>query len=107
MLSVLERYSRSFLDALSLARNRRDQATIYYCKDGERAVYDVTKGTYCEGALFIRGRCVSLQDMPPELAEKYCGLDKESAITIPNAHLAKRIFEHNGIDVSTGWDLKP
>ena len=43
MAVVLDnRYSRSFSDALSLARNRRDQATIYYSKDGVRAVYEVT-----------------------------------------------------------------
>ena len=110
-MTVSSRYARSFDDALSLARNSRDQATIYYRKDGIRAVYDVVAErnvTYANtGAMFINGRCVTVRDLPPKMQQELSGSPDDIVYARKYAKVAKEIFEHNGISVDTGWDLMP
>jgi len=116
MAVVLDnRYRRSFSDALSLARNRRDQATIYYSKDGVRAVYEVTTDYSARsnntGLMIIRGQAVTTRDLPLGVIQdvsrmRVCRLEP-GIVGSSNAPIAKSVFEHNGIDTHTGWDLRP
>ena len=112
MAVVLDnRYSRSFSDALSLARNRRDQGIIYYFKDGVRALYEATTAYSARpnntGTIIIRGRVVTRSDVPPDMSPPTEQTGTNDFLVANNARAAKRIFDHNGIDTSTGWDLRP
>ncbi len=106
-----EQYSWAFFDALTLARNIRDQATIYYCKDGVRASYDVVTEINVDyintGTMVINGWCLTADDFPPTFEDPYGMRGTGSIVCVNDARLAKVVFEHNGIDTTTGWDLRP
>lgn len=109
-MALLERYNRSFLDALSLARNRRDRATIYYSKDGVRAVYEVTaERPVSLGSMVVQGHHITVGDIPPQLRDQLTDTTSEDDFVLARqyAKAAKDVFTYNGIDVETGWDVRP
>jgi hypothetical protein len=98
-------YQRSFVDALTLARNSRESETIYYAQHGVRAVYEVT--AIHEGTLFINGRRLTTSDLPQDERDRNPDLRDSEDMTVRYSTAAARVFQHNGIDVTTGWDVRP
>lgn len=98
-----DRHQRSFTDALTLVRNSRESETIYYSQNGTRAVYEVTE--LHEGTLFINGRRLTASDLPQD--ERNPDLLESEHITVRYSTSAARVFQHNGIDITTGWDIRP
>lgn len=105
-MQVQEHYQRSFMDALTLGRNRRDDFTIYYYDSltGKRAVYEITGLN--EGAPYIDGRALTLVDTPADLRAECDGADHD-CILVRYAPSAMKIFAYNGIALDTGWDIRP
>lgn len=108
-----EPHSRSFNDALSLARNIRDQATIYYRRGETRAIYDVVTDRSAKyhntGTCIINGRCLTVRDIPPVFQSSIPASSDPDALVLveKRAKVAQEIFEHMGVSSEIGWDVRP
>ena len=99
-----ESHSRSLADAISLVRTRQDQGTVYYQKDGAKAVYDVCPKEF--GVLYINGRVLTYADIPQDW-EQVQIMKSTDYVVARNLNTAISLFKHNKIDITTGWDIRP
>jgi hypothetical protein len=103
-ISRREPHSRSLEDAISLVRNRHDQGTVYYRKDGVLGVYDVCPRDH--GTMYVNGRALTYTDIPQDWKDAKIAKPTDLAIA-RNLETAINVFKHNSVDVTTGWDIKP
>ena len=113
-VKYVAQFNRSFVDALTLVRNSRNQATIYYRKDDDRAIYDATSSPHqfhghSVGSMIIRGRHLTGKDIPEDFKSRF-GQDlteDDFVFAYKTYALAMNIFSHYGISLDTGWDICP
>src|SRR5450631_697944 len=104
-VKYVAQFHRSFVDALTLVRNSRNQATIYYRNDEDRAIYDATSSPqqfdgHSVGSIIIRGRHLTGKDIPEdfELSLSRNDFAEDGFVFAYKTYgLATKIFSHYGI----------